>query len=90
MEAQGEWDALYDALHKSEMPIDLRVFIAEPDLEDHIRQRTIAAKVQVQINYLNQPFDFANVIENADVSPHIIHFFCHGLSADGPSLLLAS
>jgi hypothetical protein len=88
--AQAEWDALYDALRKSKLPIDLRVFIAEPDLEDHIKQRPESAKVKVQVNYLGLPFDFAEMIENADASPHIIHFFCHGSTVDGPTLQLAS
>jgi hypothetical protein len=88
--AQGEWDALYDALSRSTMPIDLQVLIAEPDLEQHISQRAVAPNVQVAVKYLNQPFDLAQVIENADFSPHIIHFFCHGSTIDGPSLLLAT
>jgi len=88
--AQGEWDALYDALRTSGMPIALRVFIAEPDLEQHINQRAAAPNVQVDLQYLAQPFDLAQVVENADFSPHIIHFFCHGSTVDGPSLLLAT
>jgi hypothetical protein len=88
--ARGEWDALYEALHKSQVPIDLRVFIAEPDLEAHINQRVQSATVSVQINYLSLPFDFGEALGDADAAPHIIHFFCHGSTVDGPSLLLAT
>ncbi|MDQ2998266.1 MAG: CHAT domain-containing protein [Chloroflexota bacterium] len=93
--ARGEWDALYSALRKARLPIDLKVFIAEPDLEEHINQRAKSPKIKVEVNLIkvdekSLAFRFADVIENADFSPHIIHFFCHGLSATGPTLELAT
>ncbi len=90
IEARPEWDALYGALCAAKLPVDLRVYLCEPDLENHIKSLPADPNVGVEVAYLPQPFDFAQLIANADESPHIIHFFCHGSTEDGPTLLLAT
>lgn len=90
IEAQPEWDALYTALVAAEVPVALKVYICESELEDHIKAQSQDPNINVEIAYLPFPFDFADIIPNADFSPNIIHFFCHGSSEDGPSLLLST
>ncbi len=90
IQAQGEWDALYGALAAATLPVHLRVYICEPDLETHIKQRVVAPHISVDVAFMSAPFDFATLIPNADHTPHIIHFFCHGTTDDGPTLLMAT
>lgn len=88
--AQPQWEALYGAITASNVPTELRVFVAEPELAGLIRSTPAHPNVAVAVDFVPADLDFATIVRSADQAPHLMHFFCHGSTEDGPHLQLAT
>ncbi len=83
--AKPEWDALYAAVQGSQIPLKVRVLVSEADLFKHISSLN-----DPNVEVAAVPDD-AILLQRAiaDFMPSILHFFCHGSDASGPTLNVA-
>jgi hypothetical protein len=83
--ADEEWRSIYEAVKKSQLNIRLRVLVCQEELEKEIAQE---GKPWIETGMLTDSEQLFNDI--SEFSPHILHFFCHGVSGPSPSLQIAS
>lgn len=85
--ADQEWAELEAAVRATPLAVELLVFAGEPEL-----QGTIAnSGLSVQVEGVPEP-ERADELKRqiAAFRPHVVHFFCHGSTNQGPHLELAS
>lgn len=86
--AAEEWAGLREAVERSPVPVELLVMVGEPDLEDVIANEGLA---NVEVTGLRGPEDAAELRRAISTfRPHVLHFFCHGSTDQGPHLELAT
>jgi hypothetical protein len=86
--AADEWAALRDAASASPVPVEILAMIGEPDLETQIAE---AEQPGVTVMGIPGPEDDDELRSQlATFKPHILHFFCHGSTAGGAHLELAT
>jgi hypothetical protein len=81
--ARKEWDALVAALGSAKFPVTLRVFVCEKALYD-LKEPRVNSVEWVPDNDL----DLVDAIQR--FAPHVLHFFCHGSTEQGPHLQIAT
>ncbi len=79
--AKEEWDALYTAVKKSSLNVDLHVYVCEEDLKTQIQD---LKEPWITVGFLEE--DRALFDRIKDFKPQLLHFFCHGV-ADTPPFL---
>jgi hypothetical protein len=79
--AREEWDALYAAVKKSALNVDLRVYVCEDDLLADIQN---LKEPWITVGFLEGDRELFDQIK--DFKPQLLHFFCHGV-ADTPPFL---
>jgi hypothetical protein len=80
----SEWRALLQSLEAAAFPVVVKALVAQDALRDEInatRSRTVTAEADFV------PPGRRLVQEIGSYKPHILHFFCHGLSVNGTSTL---
>ncbi|TFY85148.1 CHAT domain-containing protein [Pseudomonas kairouanensis] len=90
---ENEWTALRDAViqgRKIGLEISVNILVGRKDLYDSIRAEVAAGLADVNVEAMpSNASDLTQAIRNW--SPHILHFFCHGLSdSNGQQLELAT
>jgi len=86
--AQDEWNALYAALRGAGFPIEVRVFVCETGLRDTIEALQPDPNLTLNVSILGGYEDLTQAA--GEVTPQIVHFFCHGSTQDGPHLQIAT
>lgn len=96
IDATPEWNALYGAIEASGLVVQLIVYVSQEELLEEIKKLAENLGNQpnqvITIDARPLPYNFKldEAIKNQAVTPHIIHFFCHGSVVDGPHLELAN
>lgn len=84
--ANEEWRSIYQAVKKSQLNIRMRVLVCDED--DLKREIDAEGNDWIETKLLIDQEALFNDIK--EFSPHILHFFCHGLSTPTPHLQIAS
>jgi len=86
--AAQEWAEIEAAVRGTALDVELLVFAGESDLADTIAQSNLPG---LHVEGVPEPA-FADELKRgiAKFRPHVIHFFCHGSTDQGPHLELAS
>lgn len=82
--AEPEWEKLDAAVQAAGFPVEMHVFLAEKQLE----QRITAERPGVHVHRIVEREELLNQI--AALTPHVLHFFCHGSAEFGNYLELAT
>lgn len=88
--AAPEWEALLEGLTASDLPVEILAVVSEEQLYEDIRAAAGAAPdSRVTVEFV--PGGLTELQERvADFQPHVLHFFCHGSTEDGPHIELAA
>jgi hypothetical protein len=83
-DATPEWEAIYAGV-KNQPQLLMRVFVCQDDLKAAIEALN---DERIDVRFLTNQTDIFDAIN--ELSPHILHFYCHGSTLNGPHLELAT
>jgi len=83
--SDDEWDSIYRGVERSNFNVQLHVMVCQEELKDKIDAEAQPWITTALLTDSGQLFE-----DIASFSPHVLHFFCHGVSTPVPALHVAS
>jgi CHAT domain len=86
VDATAEWDGILASLQTAPFPVAVRALVAQAGLRDRIAATNVP-NVSVSAEMVPEGRDLIDLIRDAQPSPNVLHFFCHGTVVNGTPYL---